>query len=84
MAKIKFKDEEIEVADGSEMREPCEKMGVPFHCRDGHCGSCMIEVKKGEENLSEATKNEENLGMGGKYRLACQCCAKKGEVEIDF
>jgi len=84
MAKVKCKNDEIEVVDGSDMREPCEKIGVPFHCRNGNCGSCMVEVKKGEENLSEETQNEKNLGMGGKYRLACQCCIKKGEVEIDF
>jgi len=84
MARIKHKGEEVVVSDGSEIREPCEKLGVPFHCKSGSCGSCMIEVLNGKENLSELTKEEKNLGMDEENRLACQCCVKKGEVEIDY
>jgi len=84
MAKVKYRDEEVEVPDGSAVEEPCKKLGVPFHCKNGSCGSCMIEVKEGKENLSEVNDKEKNLGMDEENRLACQCCIKKGEVEIDF
>ena len=84
MAKVKYREEEVSVSGGSEMKAPCEKLGVPFRCKSGSCGSCMIEVLKGKENLSELTKQEKNLGMDEENRLACQCCIQKSEVEIDF
>ncbi|WP_432723854.1 2Fe-2S iron-sulfur cluster-binding protein [Jeongeupia wiesaeckerbachi] len=57
-----------EVADGA----------IAFSCLSGICGSCVIEVESGAENLSEAEPVERafltSLGFAeAQYRLACQC-----------
>ena len=72
----------IEVADGNSIVEACTELGVPFSCEDGYCGTCVIDIVEGEENLSELTDDEENLGMDRTRRLACQCRIKEGEVRI--
>jgi ferredoxin len=77
-------EQEVEVADGEEIREACEKLGVPFGCQNGLCGTCMIDVNSGGENLSELTEEEEILERDRKHRLACQCRVKEGEVQISF
>lgn len=61
-------------------------MPLKFGCGKGNCGTCVIKVINGEENLSSKTKEEiatlDRLGVSSSYRLACQC-AVKGDVEID-
>lgn len=88
MAKLIFdhNDEEIELEDDAPIAEACEEAGVPFACTEGVCGTCVIEVKEGQENLSKPTQEEEDfLGEGTcKERLACQCRIKKGCVRITF
>ena len=74
----------INVKDGEPIREACEELEVYFGCSDGICGTCMIDVVKGEDNLSELTEEEKDLDRDKKHRLACQCKIKKGEVKIDF
>lgn len=58
-----------------EMQSDC---CIPFGCKAGACGSCVIEVLDGLSNLGEKKANEtaflEMLGFSGKeFRLACQC-----------
>lgn len=87
MAKLQIEgqSEEFELDDGSPIAAACESAGVPFACTEGVCGTCVIEVKKGMENLSEFTQEEEDfLGELDCERLACQCKIKKGEVKISF
>lgn len=86
MAKVinKKTGQKIEVKDGEPIREACKNLGVPFACEEGICGSCMIDIIKGKENLTELTENEKYLDRDEKHRLACQCKIKKGEIEIDF
>jgi ferredoxin len=86
MAKLILnKDEEITIEDGSPIKEACEEMGVPFACEEGVCGTCVIEVGEGMENLSDFTQEEEDfLGEMGNERLACQCKIKCGSVKIKF
>jgi ferredoxin len=85
MAKVISKSGKIvEVEDGSELRDPAEFLGVKFSCRNGLCGTCMIDVLEGEENLSPLTEAEKVLKRDEKNRLACQCQIQKGEVKIDF
>lgn len=88
MAKLVFdhNNEEVELEDDSPIAEACEEAGVPFACTEGVCGTCVIEVKEGKENLSPPTKEEEDfLGQGTcRERLACQCRIKKGCVRISF
>jgi ferredoxin len=76
--------ESREVPDGEKIWGACEELGVPFSCKDGTCGTCMIDVEEGEENLSELTEQEEDLGRDKKHRLACQCRIKHGEVKFDY
>ncbi len=86
MAKIIHAKTKIEkdVPNGEKIKNAVEEMGVLFGCEDGICGTCMIEVVKGEKNLSELTQAEKDLERDEKHRLACQCRIKKGEVAIDF
>lgn len=88
MAKLVFEhnDEEVELEDGCPIAECCEEAGVPFACTEGVCGTCVIEVKEGLENLSDPTQEEADfLGEGTlDERLACQCKIKKGTVKIAF
>ena len=85
MAKIIFEDTDssVEVSDNSTIREPCEEAGVPFACSEGICGTCVIEVSEGMENLTDFTEEEEDfLGDLDEERLACQCKIKGGTVKI--
>ena len=88
MAKLIFdhNEEEVDLPDDSPIAEACEDAGVPFACTEGVCGTCVIVVKEGKENLSKPTQEEEDfLGEGtSDERLACQCCIKKGNVRISF
>ena len=87
MAKIIFDEsgEEAELPDGSPIAECCEQAGVPFACTEGVCGTCVIEVTEGMENLSEFNEAESDfLGELDTERLACQCKIKSGCVKIKF
>jgi ferredoxin len=87
MAKLIFlpTDEEKELPDESPIQEACEEAGVPFACTEGVCGTCVIEVEEGMDNLSEFTQEERDfLGDLDKERLACQCKIKCGTVKINF
>lgn len=87
MATLVFDNgEEVLLPDGSPIAEACEEAGVPFACTEGVCGTCVIEIKEGKENLSKPTKEEEDfLGEGTSHeRLACQCIIKQGNVRIKF
>ena len=87
MGKLIFEEtgEEFEINDGDSISEVCEEGGVPFACTEGVCGTCVIEVKEGMENLSEFTQEEEEfLGEMEQERLACQCKLKGGCVKITF
>ncbi len=57
-------DEEYEIEDGSPIADVCEEAGVPFACTEGVCGTCVIEVQEGMENLSEFTQEEETATSG--------------------
>jgi len=88
MATLIFDDtnEEIELPEGSPIAESCEDAGVPFACTEGVCGTCVIEIKEGKENLSSPTQEEMDfLGEGTTHeRLACQCRIRSGRVRIKF
>jgi len=77
-------EREIEVADGESIKDACEKLGVPFGCNTGLCGTCMIDIVSGEENLSDLTEEEKILERDKKHRLACQCKIESGEVGISW
>lgn len=87
MAKLIFIEnkEEATLPDGASIIEACEQAGIPFACTEGVCGTCVIEVVEGMENLSEFNQAEADfLGDLDKERLACQCKIKGGCVKIKF
>lgn len=88
MAKLIFEhnSEEVELEDNAPIAEICEDEGVPFACTEGVCGTCVIEIVEGENNLSDPTQEEEDfLGEGCREeRLACQCKIKCGNVKVRF
>jgi ferredoxin len=87
LAKLIFEnsDEELEIEDGSDIIEACEEQGVPFACTEGVCGTCVIEVKEGMENISPFTQEEKDfLGEQDQERLACQCRVLGGRVKVNF
>ena len=87
MAKLIFETtgEEREIREGEAIVEICEEQGVPFACTEGVCGTCVIEVIEGMENLSPFTQEERDfLGDPDRERLACQCKILGGCVKISF
>jgi ferredoxin len=87
MAKLIIQDteEEFDLPDGSSIIEPCEQAGVPFACTEGVCGTCVVEVTEGMENLSPFNEAESDF-LGDMFceRLACQCKIQSGIVKIKF
>lgn len=60
---------------------------VAYGCEDGMCGTCIVNVPKGKENLSPMEEYEgqtlEMMTMNdGNHRLCCQCKIN-GDVEIE-
>lgn len=88
MSKLVFEQtgDELELPDGAPIAEVCEEAGVPFACTEGVCGTCVIQIVEGAENLSEPTQEEkEFLGEETKKeRLACQCRIMHGKVIVNF
>jgi ferredoxin len=87
MARLIFEDtgEEAELETGASIIEVCEKAGVPFACTEGVCGTCVIQVTEGMENLSPFNEAEADfLGDLDDERLACQCKILGGCVKVKF
>ncbi|HZX44572.1 MAG TPA: 2Fe-2S iron-sulfur cluster-binding protein [Candidatus Nanoarchaeia archaeon] len=84
MAKIRTNHGDIEVRDGTNLGDACEKIGLNVVCRVGVCGLCQLRVVAGQENLTELTQPEIDKGMDKDNRLACQCSIKSGEIEVSF
>lgn len=90
MPKVKFKDDDLEVeADtGANLKEIAQAEGasIPFGCEQGICGTCLINVPAGAENLSDQTDQEketlEAMGAEPGQRLACQCQVE-GDVTVE-
>lgn len=79
-AKLTFSDIDltVNVPIGTRVIEISEKVGsgIIYGCRECDCGTCIMEVISGGENLSEPSVLEdkvlkENLA-GRNQRLACQ------------
>jgi len=85
MAIVNFEREEkqVMVSDGSNLREVSLSNGVEIYkplrkllcCNgNGDCGTCVIDIVSGEENLSDRTPAEQRFlaRKSMTYRLACQ------------
>lgn len=79
-ADLTFKDIglTVNVPVGVRVIEISEKVGsgIVYGCREGDCGTCMMKVEKGWENLSTPSVIEDKVlkdNLAGRhYRLACQ------------
>lgn len=93
MSKVKFNNsgEDAEVKPGDSLMEVTKDNGWPiaYGCEDGMCGTCIVRVKEGKENLNEVEEHEKQtldiMGLDdGDHRLACQCkIEKEGDIEIE-
>ncbi|HBL10253.1 MAG TPA: iron ABC transporter substrate-binding protein [Cyanobacteria bacterium UBA11162] len=85
MATIKFvnEDKEVIAADGANLREKALQNGIDLYtfrgklmnCGGyGQCGTCIVDVVEGMENLSPRTEVEKRKfkKKPDTYRLACQ------------
>lgn len=85
MANIKFVNEgkEVVAADGANLREKALQNGIDLYtfrgkmmnCGGyGQCGTCIVEVVEGIDNLSPRTEVEKRKlkKKPDTYRLACQ------------
>ncbi|NEP01550.1 MAG: (2Fe-2S)-binding protein [Symploca sp. SIO2E9] len=85
MANIKFvkEDQEVIAADGANLREKALQnridlytfRGKMMNCGGyGQCGTCIVEIVAGMENLSPRTQVEQRKlrKKPDNYRLACQ------------
>ncbi len=91
MPKVTFKNtgDSVEVQAGSELKDVTREHGwsIAYGCEDGMCGTCIVKVAEGGENLSEmGEKEKETLSAMGidveTHRLACQCKVN-GDVVIE-
>jgi ferredoxin len=69
----------INVKPGKTIQDIVEASGsaLPFGCRDGECGTCIVMVESGMEFLSEKNTKEDAVcktvgETSPKARLACQ------------
>lgn len=72
----------VEINDNKDHIHACESIGVPFSCEDGRCGTCLVEVIEGSENLSPLNEKEQLFGLAENERLMCQARLQKGDVVI--
>ena len=69
----------INVQPGKTIQDIVEASGsaLPFGCRDGECGTCVVYIESGMEYLSDVTDKEVTVmktlnEQNPKARLACQ------------
>jgi uncharacterized 2Fe-2S/4Fe-4S cluster protein (DUF4445 family) len=56
---------------------------VPASCRrTGRCHECVVEVRRGADQLSPRTGVETFLGPG--FRLACQATVERADHDVEF
>ncbi len=84
MATLVIDEQTREVPDGTQIDEACEEMGVPFGCQAGECGTCVITVERGMENLKPLSDLEKEIGLEDEERLACQAEIRKGTVKATW
>ena len=84
MAFLETNTRKIEIADGDSIKDACMDLGIPFGCESGICGTCIIDVQEGMENLSDMNEAEEMMELEANQRLGCQCKIKQGRVKIEY
>ena len=83
----------INVKPGKTIQDIVEASGsaLPFGCRDGECGTCVVLIESGMDFLSPMTDKEKavmkTIGeTSEKARLACQMkiVEPNGQVRIKY
>ncbi len=75
---VRIGDVRLTARQGQRLIELCDTHITPLHfcCRAGSCGTCLMRVLEGADNLSPITDNEEillpELTEDPEARLACQ------------
>ncbi len=90
MPKVHFLSDNVtvEVAAGTQLAGIVDDEGlaIPFGCRDGQCGTCMVIVREGIDNLAPMDGDErETLEMNDaapNNRLTCQAIVN-GDISIE-
>lgn len=80
----------VDAEAGGRLLDICDAalIDVPFGCRTGACGTCLVEVIAGAQYLAGPSQEEQAglLGMGGqpRDRLAClvEVAPGAGTVQI--
>lgn len=78
----------VQVPAGTRLIEISEKVsaGITYGCREGECGTCMMRVVSGMENMSERSVLEDKVlqeNMAGRNnRLACQAQVLGGDIVV--
>jgi ferredoxin len=89
-ATITFEDIDVTVSApaGTRVIEISEKVGsgIVYGCREGECGTCIMKVTEGWNNLTEPSVLEDKVlreNMAGKHnRLACQAQVLGGIIKV--
>jgi len=90
MPKVTFKTDNItvDVPAGTRLAEVADQVeaSLPFGCRDGLCGTCIMIVLEGIENLQPMSDDEretlENYEADENQRLGCQAVVN-GDLVIE-
>jgi ferredoxin len=89
-AQVTFEDIGITVTvpSGTRLIEVSEKVGagITYSCREGECGTCIMKIVSGMENLAQRSVLEDKVlqeNMAGRNnRLACQAQVLGGEIVV--
>lgn len=89
-AQVTFEDigVTVTVPAGTRLIEVSEKVGagLTYGCREGECGTCMMKIVSGAENLGSPSVLEDkvlkDIYAGAADRLACQAQMLGGHVVV--
>ncbi|MDR3214444.1 MAG: (2Fe-2S)-binding protein [Azoarcus sp.] len=89
-AQVTFADIQttITVPAGTRLIEVSEQAGahILYGCREGECGTCLVEIVSGAENLSDPSVLEDqilkDLTAPWNHRLACQAQVLGGAIVV--
>ncbi|WP_282608063.1 ferredoxin--NADP reductase [Pelagibius sp. Alg239-R121] len=79
-------DHSVPIAEGQTLLQAALAFGVdvPSSCTEGHCGTCMAQLRSGEVTMaSTRALSKRNIARG--YVLACQSTpSSTAEIWLDF
>ncbi len=90
MPTIKFVVDDIVASAevGEKLADVCERelVSIPFGCKSGNCGTCMVKITGALGAVDLPSEDERSTlaiyGVDKEHRLACQCIVR-GDITID-